>query len=249
MEIASAAGIALGAAAAALAAGDRLEFAGAMALKAAGPAGRRWRGMADVLDLPPGAVERRAAASAAILAAAAAALAAGGVPALAAAFALAAVLPFLSLERGWSARGEALERELPWLLDFVTLGVQAGLDFEIALDRASRVRPGPLSAEVSRLLARIRMGVGRRTALLEWGGSAQIPSVRAMAGAMAQADALGTGVAQVLQAQAETARARRLHRAEAAAQRAPVKLLLPLVICFFPITFLVILGPILLGGP
>jgi len=160
---------------------------------------------------------------------------------------LAAILPVLSLEKSWARRETLLERELPWMLDFLVLGVQAGHDFEQALDRAARARPGPLASEVQSLLSSVRMGVPRRRALETWGEKARLPSIRSLASALVQADTMGSSLAPVLRAQADAARIRRLQRAETRAQQAPVRMLMPLVICFFPLTFLILFGPIFLS--
>lgn len=204
----------------------------------------RWGRIARGLGLPAEVPARRAGASALLLPLCLLGLLGG--PALFLLGILAAALPAASLERAWAARTRSVERDLPWLLDFLRMGVQAGLDFEASLERSARARPGPLGAEVQELLSRIRVGVARRHALEAWGEATGVPAVRSLAGALVQADALGTGLSPVLQAQAEAARSRRFQRAEAEAQRAPVKLLFPLVLCVFPVTFLVIFGPILL---
>lgn len=202
----------------------------------------RWTALAARLGLDPDDAARRLGLSAAILAALV------GMAVLDARICLAlplASLPLLRLEQAWTARRETLERELPWTLDLVAVGVQAGLDFEVALDRASRTRQGRLAAAVQELLARVRMGVPRRQALLEWGEGSGVPAIRTLAGALVQADEVGSALGPALKAQSESVRTALLQRAEAEAQRAPVRMLFPLVLCFFPVTFLVIFGPLL----
>ena len=161
--------------------------------------------------------------------------------------ALVAALPILRLEKAWALRGLALERELPWMLDFLILGVQAGHDFEQALDRAAHCRPGPLASEIQALLSSVRMGVPRRRALEDWGDRSRLPAIRSLTSALVQADTMGSSLSPVLRAQADAARVRRLQRAETKAQQASVHMLLPLVLCFFPLTFLILFGPIFLS--
>jgi tight adherence protein C len=209
------------------------------------PLALRWKGLALDLGRPSDDPSRRLGTSLALVAAS---LVAGALAPVAGALLLfLSVLPPLALERDWARRNLALERELPWTLDLLCLGVQAGLDFEVALDRSTRARSGPLAAEIQQVLSRIRMGVSRRQALMEWGERAALPPLQALTGALVQADATGGSLTPVLKAQAESVRVRQLQRSETQAQRAPVKMLFPLVFCIFPVTFLVLFGPIFLS--
>ena len=225
--------------------GDALLRLGARLLALLPPLALRWGRMVKGLGLSPELPARRLGESVGILVVGLLLALAWG-PAFFLLGILAATFPLLSLERAWASRTRSVERDLPWILNFLRMGVQAGLDFEAALERSARIRPGALGAEVQELLSRIRVGVARRAALEEWGEASAVPSVRTLAGALVQADVLGSSLAPVLLAQAEAARTRQVQRAEALAQRAPVKLLFPLVLCIFPVTFLVLFGPIFL---
>lgn len=209
------------------------------------PLARRWERMARDLACSADEPSRRLGTS---LALAAASLVAGVLaPVAGAILLLLSVLPLMALERDWARRNLEMERELPWTLDLLCLGVQAGMDFEVALDRSTRARSGPLAAEIQQVLSRIRMGVSRRQALMEWGERAALPPLQALTGALVQADATGGSLTPVLKAQAESVRVRQLQRSETQAQQAPVKMLFPLVFCIFPVTFLVLFGPIFLS--
>jgi len=160
--------------------------------------------------------------------------------------AAAALWPTLWLRDQIQSRRASMTRDLPFVLDMATLCVEAGLNLPGALQQAAARGPvGPLRDELSLALAQIRAGNARMQALRAMAERVQIPGLRAVIAALAQADALGMAVAPVLRAQADALRSKRFLHAERLAQQAPVKMLLPLVVCIFPCTFLVIGFPIL----
>jgi tight adherence protein C len=55
---------------------------------------------------------------------------------------------------------------------------------------------------------------------------------------------MGTPLGRVLRILSTELRVERTHRAEKLANEAPVKLLLPLVLCIFPTLFLMLFGPL-----
>jgi tight adherence protein C len=61
--------------------------------------------------------------------------------------------------------------------------------------------------------------------------------------AMVQAEIFGISVAKVLHSQAEQLRIKRRQRAEEQAQKLPVKIVFPLILCVFPFLMIVLLGP------
>ncbi len=155
--------------------------------------------------------------------------------------------PDLWLRRVQAARYSAVERALPFVLDLMTLSVEAGLDFLTAMRRiVERRNPDPLGEELLRMLREIQIGKTRREALLALATRCGQPDVRALVSALVQSDELGVSIGTVLRIQAEQMRQRRFQRAEKMAQQAPVKMLLPLVLFIFPCVFIVLLGPILM---
>ncbi len=143
------------------------------------------------------------------------------------------------------ARQRMMLREFPFLLDMATLCVEAGLNLQGALQQAAEHGPaGPLRDELRYALADIRAGVVRLVALQQLADRTALPSVQQLVMSLAQADQLGMSLGPLLRAQSEQHRTERFLRAEKLALEAPVKMLVPMVCCIFPCTFLIIGFPI-----
>lgn len=155
--------------------------------------------------------------------------------------------PGLWLRSVLKARHRSIQRALPFVLDLLTLSVEAGLDFMNAMQRiVERRKLDAVGEEFVRVLREIQLGKTRRVALRDMSERVDQPEIRTVVNALVQADELGVGIAQILRIQADQMRQRRFERAEKLANEAPVKMLFPLVAFIFPAVFLVLLGPIIL---
>ncbi len=141
------------------------------------------------------------------------------------------------------SRQKMIILQLPDVLDLLTISVRAGLGFDAALGKVVEKMKGPLPDEYRRALAEVRMGKSRRDALRDIIPRTDVPALTNFISAVIQAESLGVSISKVLQVQSEQMRIERRQRAEEMAQKAPIKMLFPLVGCIFPTLFLVILGP------
>ncbi len=153
-------------------------------------------------------------------------------------------LPFVWLRRKSRNRRLAIWRSLPDAFDMITVCVEAGLALDAALRQVSSKLGGPLTEEISLVLRQVGMGRPRREALEDLALRVDVPEVSTFVNAVVQAEQLGTSLGRVLRAQSISLRTQRRQRAEEVARRAPVKMVMPLVLFIMPTFFIVTVGPI-----
>ncbi len=155
--------------------------------------------------------------------------------------------PLLYLRWKTNERARGITRSLPDFLDLLTLSVEAGLGFEVALRRVVEQYPGPLGQEMRRALRQIELGYSRAAVLEELVERSPSVDMVNFVTAVNLADRLGTPLAQTLRIQADLLRTRRRQRAQAIAQTAPVRVIPALVFFFLPALLLIYLAPPILN--
>jgi tight adherence protein C len=152
-------------------------------------------------------------------------------------------LPDIILNSAITTRRQEISRALPDFLDLLTVSVEAGLGLDSAMAKIAERLRGPLKDEILITLHQIRMGKTRAVALRELADRCNVDDLTSFITALIQSQQLGISLGQVLRVQAEQIRTVQKQRIEERAQKAPVKLLVPLIVCIFPAMFVVIIGP------
>ncbi len=138
-------------------------------------------------------------------------------------------------------------RYLPDTVDLLGLCVNAGLDFMMALKWVvEKTAPNVVVNEMGNLLQEINVGKPRREALRDMARKYELPDLSTFARTLIQADKMGTSVSEALNILSEDMRMARYRRGEAMALKAPLKLLVPLLFCIFPVVGILVGAPIFL---
>ncbi|GHH96697.1 type II secretion system F family protein [Neobacillus kokaensis] len=134
-------------------------------------------------------------------------------------------------------------KELPDFVDLLLVSLEAGLGFDSALSKVIGKQEGVLAREFRRCLEEMRLGLTRKEALSGVRDRLEAEEITVFINSILRGEKLGTGMVKVLRILAVDVRERRREKAEETAQKAPIKMLFPLVFFIFPSLFIVILGP------
>lgn len=152
-------------------------------------------------------------------------------------------LPPIVVQRRAAARREQIDRELPELIDLLVVSIEAGVGLAGALQMMSARMHGPLGVELRLMQHEQSMGLSSDHALAKLLERCETPAVRTFVRSLQQGERLGVSIGTILRNLAVDMRTRRRQIAEERAQKAPVKILFPLVFLIFPSMFIVLLGP------
>ena len=143
-------------------------------------------------------------------------------------------------------RREQIDKDLPDLIDLVVVTLEAGLSFPQSLRLAATKIKEPLSSEVRLTLQEQNMGITLVEALTNFLSRIDTPGVRMFARSVAQGETLGVSTGQIMRNLAIELRKRRRAYAEERAQKAPVKMLFPILFFIMPSLFIVLLLPVVI---
>jgi tight adherence protein C len=166
---------------------------------------------------------------------------------LAAAAAAGFYIPVALLQQKAKDKHKAIFRQLPDVLDLLSLMIEAGLDFNTALRKVTESEKGTLIDELNLVQQEIRLGKARSEAFTTMSERVAYLPLRTMTNAITLSFKTGGSIAPTLKALSEQFRVERAQLAEKMANEAPLKLLAPLIILIFPTIFIILFGPILLS--
>jgi tight adherence protein C len=150
----------------------------------------------------------------------------------------------LLLMRSHAQRRRAILRALPTVMDLLVLSLEAGMSLDRALRTVIREYRSAVSDEIQRVLNDVDLGMRRGEAFERMAVRVGLDDLRSISRAIVQSEELGVSVVGVMQTQAHEVRLSRRRAAEEEALRAPIKMLIPLVIFILPTLFMLLLGPV-----
>ncbi len=156
--------------------------------------------------------------------------------------------PTFYLDRRVKARRLEHRVGFPDFMDLLVVCADAGLAMEAALDRIGRelshAYPS-LAANIHITNLEIRAGRTLAEALEHFGDRLGLEEARAFAALIQQSDELGASISKALRVYSDDMRHKRMSRAEEKAYSLPAKLAVPMMVCIFPVLFIVILAPVI----
>ena len=156
-------------------------------------------------------------------------------------------LPRMLVQSRARRRQVEIDYQLPELIDLLIVTVEAGIGFTGSLRIAGERIHGPLGEELALTLQEQTMGLTTNEALLNMLARAETPGMRSFIRSVLQGETLGVSIGQILRNVASDMRKRRRALAEERAQKAPIKILFPLIFMIFPAIFVILLGPAVFG--
>jgi tight adherence protein C len=151
--------------------------------------------------------------------------------------------PVLWIRQQLATRRGLIARGLPDAMDLITTVVEAGLGFDGAIAEVATRFKTVLGTEFANVGRDVKLGRSRAEALEDMARRCGDEDIHNFVTAIIQSEQMGTTVAKVLRIQSNELRRVRRQRAQQKAASAPVKMLIPMIGCIFPVIWIVLLGP------
>lgn len=156
-------------------------------------------------------------------------------------------LPELLIYNETQKINEQIQSTLPEAVDMLSMCVDTGLSFQQSLRKVSDNQDTLISKEFARILSEIELGTSRSEALTNMAQRLKADDINRFVTALIQVDRLGIPISSVLKEQVAEMRAKNRERAREQAQKVPVKILGPIMLCFLPCVLIIVLGPTILS--
>lgn len=151
--------------------------------------------------------------------------------------------PQLYINSKISKRQKNVRHSMPDALDLLTICVEAGLGFDMAVQKVAEKWDNELSMAFRRVIKEIQLGKLRREALRDMADRIGLPEMTSFVAAVIQSEQLGVSMAKVLRIQSDQMRMKRRQHAEEEAHKAPIKMLVPMTLLIFPALIIVLVTP------
>ena len=155
-----------------------------------------------------------------------------------------AYYPYFKVRQRAQLRKEAIFAELPYVVDLLSLAIEAGLDFRKAVERLVEFsEPSPLVTELKSFLQELELGTKVEDSLHSMAERVDVLAFFSFVEALIQATRMGVDITPTLHAQAEQMRVTYFQQLEKRANETPILLIIPTIICVFPPVLILLLTP------
>jgi len=159
------------------------------------------------------------------------------------------VIPSVALDRFENGQKQIYRRGFPDFMDMIITCADAGMSLEAAVERVSNELAGThkwLGIQLSIMTLQLRAGKPLREGLRELADRIGLEEARALAVLFRQSEELGTSLTDALRVYSDEMRSQRIMRAEEKANSLPVKMMIPLGLCIFPVVMMVVMLPVVI---
>lgn len=159
------------------------------------------------------------------------------------------VIPSIMLDYYARRVKETYRRGFPDFMDMMITCSDAGMSLEAAVERVSdemAVTHRDLGIQLSIMTLQLRAGKPLRDALRDLADRIGIEEARALAVLFRQSEELGTSLTEALRVYSEEMRTQRILRAEERANSLPVRMVIPLGLCVFPLILMIVMLPVVI---
>jgi tight adherence protein C len=153
------------------------------------------------------------------------------------------VLPSFIIRKRGAARLDEVDRQLPELIDLLIATIEAGMSFSQSIALIAQRFGGALGDEMRMAMKQQRLGMSITQVLDEMGERCGTPAVRSFVRTASRGETLGASIGPIMRELSADQRRRRRMAAREKMQKAPVKMIFPLMFLIMPALFIVLMFP------